>query len=173
MYLVQVRQITHTDHSSAHASLCMMYLVPVKQTTYTDHSSAHASLCMMYMVQVRQITHTNQNLSLGKGLKLISYYNPSQRQSSIYNNIFLLTANTVFYNGDIVLDKEYEKIIYGADEFLQIRLRYKRATTRSNSRLWKDGVVPYVFSDTICKLCSFGKLCLFLFFMISFLCKFN
>ncbi|KAL3881691.1 hypothetical protein ACJMK2_028095, partial [Sinanodonta woodiana] len=55
------------------------------------------------------------------------------------------TAGTVFYNGDIVLDSEMERIIYGKTKY-----RYKRATVRSKSRIWKRGIVPYTFADDIC-----------------------
>lgn len=53
----------------------------------------------------------------------------------------------MFYNGDIVLDSESEKIIY--PEGLRWR-RQKRATMKS-SRTWKNGVIPYVFADDIGK----------------------
>lgn len=50
----------------------------------------------------------------------------------------------MFYNGDIILDKESEKIIYGNN----LGLRYRRATMRS-SRTWSNATVPYVFASDI------------------------
>lgn len=58
--------------------------------------------------------------------------------------MFSMTGGSVFYNGDIVLDKESEQIIYGNN----IRLRYKRATMRS-SRTWRNATVPYTFASDI------------------------
>ncbi|XP_045197843.2 uncharacterized protein LOC123552331 [Mercenaria mercenaria] len=58
------------------------------------------------------------------------------------------TGGSVFYNGDIILDKESEKIIYGNTN--SIRLRYKRATMRS-SRTWRNATVPYMFASDIAK----------------------
>lgn len=52
----------------------------------------------------------------------------------------------MFYNGDIVLDKDSERIIYPNG----FRQRWKRATMKS-SKTWKHGVVPYVFADDIGK----------------------
>jgi hypothetical protein len=57
------------------------------------------------------------------------------------------TGGSVFYNGDIILDNESEKIIYGNS----IRMRYKRATMRS-SRTWRNATVPYMFASDIGKL---------------------
>ncbi|KAL4232839.1 hypothetical protein ACF0H5_007526 [Mactra antiquata] len=55
-----------------------------------------------------------------------------------------VTGGSVFYNGDIVLDNESEKIIYGNS----FRMRYKRATMRS-SRTWRNATIPYMFADDI------------------------
>ncbi|XP_050391294.1 uncharacterized protein LOC126810336 [Patella vulgata] len=56
------------------------------------------------------------------------------------------TANTVFFQGDIILDQVSEKYIY---HDYQIRRRRKRATIRVKSRLWKDGIVPYLIVNEI------------------------
>ena len=55
----------------------------------------------------------------------------------------------MFYNGDIVLDSDYENQIYGNS----LRIRWKRATSKEKKRLWKDAVVPFTFSD----ICRFFK----------------
>ncbi|WAR08602.1 ASTL-like protein [Mya arenaria] len=57
------------------------------------------------------------------------------------------TGGSVFYNGDIVLDKESEKIIF-PNELRWRAGRRKRATMRS-SRTWIGGVVPYIFAEDI------------------------
>ena len=58
----------------------------------------------------------------------------------------------MFFNGDIVLDRESEEQIYGP---YSQRIRWKRAATRGSKRLWKDGIVPFTFSD-VCEYCSFA-----------------
>ncbi|XP_070188652.1 uncharacterized protein [Littorina saxatilis] len=55
------------------------------------------------------------------------------------------TGGSVFYQGDVVLDKELDRYI-----FPQVNhTRYRRATVRLRNRLWKDGEVPYVLSGSL------------------------
>ena len=61
-----------------------------------------------------------------------------------------IVGGSVFFNGDIVLDRESEELIYGPHS---LRIRWKRAATRGTKRLWKDGIVPFTFSD-VCKYSS-------------------
>lgn len=61
------------------------------------------------------------------------------------------TAGSVFYNGDIILDAESEKIIFENGNGNGLRLRYRRATMRS-SRTWRNATVPYVFASDIAPL---------------------
>ena len=63
---------------------------------------------------------------------------------------WLIIGGSVFFNGDIVLDRESEELIYGPHS---LRIRWKRAATRGTKRLWKDGIVPFTFSD-VCKYSS-------------------
>jgi hypothetical protein len=55
-----------------------------------------------------------------------------------------IAGGSVFYNGDIVLDKELAKVIYSN----MTSARYKRATTR-NPRTWRNAIVPYMFASDI------------------------
>lgn len=57
------------------------------------------------------------------------------------------TGSSVFYNGDIVLDKKAADMMYGTTS-----RRRKRATTRTKERLWKNGVVYYQFDPSLSRL---------------------
>uniref|UniRef100_A0A8W8J5Y2 Peptidase M12A domain-containing protein n=1 Tax=Magallana gigas TaxID=29159 RepID=A0A8W8J5Y2_MAGGI len=58
-----------------------------------------------------------------------------------------LEGSSVFYNGDIVLDKKAADMMYGTTS-----RRRKRATTRMKDRLWKNGVLYYQFDPSLSRL---------------------
>ncbi|XP_025097520.1 LOW QUALITY PROTEIN: zinc metalloproteinase nas-33-like [Pomacea canaliculata] len=57
------------------------------------------------------------------------------------------TGGTVFYQGDIIVDSNVARFIYPS--LYSKKRRHKRATVRMRKRLWKNGVVPYIFTDTL------------------------
>ncbi|KAJ8314965.1 LOW QUALITY PROTEIN: hypothetical protein KUTeg_007115, partial [Tegillarca granosa] len=68
------------------------------------------------------------------------------------------TGGSVFYNGDIVLDSESEKFVWGIRNTSSPyhSRRTKRATMRIKNRLWPKGIVYYTFSDDINPLAKRG-----------------
>ncbi|PVD28695.1 hypothetical protein C0Q70_11289 [Pomacea canaliculata] len=60
---------------------------------------------------------------------------------------FLQAGGTVFYQGDIIVDSNVARFIYPS--LYSKKRRHKRATVRMRKRLWKNGVVPYIFTDTL------------------------
>ncbi|XP_076445894.1 uncharacterized protein LOC143283535 [Babylonia areolata] len=55
------------------------------------------------------------------------------------------TGGSVFYQGDIVLDKAVDRYIFPEVN----HTRFRRATIRMRDKQWKDGVVPYVISGSV------------------------
>jgi hypothetical protein len=55
----------------------------------------------------------------------------------------------VFYNGDIVLDKYNEKLIFGDDDDDNCSYRRKRAAARTQSKLWPYGILKYKWASNI------------------------
>ena len=69
---------------------------------------------------------------------------------------FSVSGDSIFYNGDIVLDKVTARYMYGEEDGeeqqqQQKKSRRKRAAMRLKDRLWPKGIVYYVFADNICK----------------------
>jgi hypothetical protein len=58
----------------------------------------------------------------------------------------------VFYNGDIVLDKYNEKLIFGDDDDDNCSYRRKRAAARTQSKLWPYGILKYKWASNIGKI---------------------
>ncbi|KAL8599153.1 hypothetical protein ACOMHN_007869 [Nucella lapillus] len=59
------------------------------------------------------------------------------------------TGGSMFYQGDIVLDEEVDRYIFPQRYSSSNHSRSKRASVRLRNRLWKDGEVPYKFSDQL------------------------